>query len=166
MIYSLKPFVKRKTLLDLSHYLYTCVWHSVILLCVFSSPISGMMILRIPVLDFIIITKSEVCPICHCLGWGHETMVCAVCLSIFLLRGVYYHLNQLMFFTSRIIEDYYTFLILSNWSIVYIIENHEMLTFEWISYWYCHCKKRVFAQHIQWLFCLKRSSSQSFYASM
>ena len=31
-----------------------------------------------------IIIKSEVWPICHCLRSGNETMVCAVCLSIFL----------------------------------------------------------------------------------
>ena len=31
----------------------------------------------------IINNKSEVWPICHCLGLGHQTMVCAVCLSIF-----------------------------------------------------------------------------------
>ena len=43
-----------------------------------------MMIARKPVLDLIIIIKSEVWPISHCLGLGHETMVCAVCLCIFL----------------------------------------------------------------------------------
>ena len=32
-------------------------------------------------MHFIII--SDVWPICHCLGLGHETMVCGVCLSIF-----------------------------------------------------------------------------------
>ena len=32
----------------------------------------------------IIIIKSEVWTITHCLGLGHETMVCAVCFSIFL----------------------------------------------------------------------------------
>ena len=32
----------------------------------------------------IIIIKSEVWTITHCLGLGHETMVCSVCLSIFL----------------------------------------------------------------------------------
>ena len=36
------------------------------------------------ILCLIIIIKSEVWPITHCLGLGHETMVCAVCLSIFL----------------------------------------------------------------------------------
>ena len=35
-------------------------------------------------LCLIIIIKSEVWTITHCLGLGHETMVCAVCLSIFL----------------------------------------------------------------------------------
>ena len=53
-------------------------------LCVFSFPISFMMIERIYILCLIIIIKSEVWSITHCLGLGHETMVCAVCLSIFL----------------------------------------------------------------------------------
>ena len=35
-------------------------------------------------LCLIIIIKSEVWTIIHCLGLGHETMVCAVCLFIFL----------------------------------------------------------------------------------
>ena len=53
-------------------------------LCVFSLPISFVMIERIYILCLIIIIKSEVWTIAHCLGLGHETMVCAVCLSIFL----------------------------------------------------------------------------------
>ena len=53
-------------------------------LCVFSLPISFMMIGRIYILCLIIIIKSEIWTITHCLGLGHETMVCAVCLSIFL----------------------------------------------------------------------------------
>ena len=52
-------------------------------LCVFSLPISNMMIVRIRVLYLIIIIKTEVWLICHYLGLGHETMVCAVCLFIF-----------------------------------------------------------------------------------
>ena len=36
-------------------------------------------------LCLIIIIKSEVWTIIHCLGLGHETLVCAVCLFIFLL---------------------------------------------------------------------------------
>ena len=54
-------------------------------LCVFSLPISFVMIERICILCLIIIIKSEVGTITHCFGLGHETMVCAVCLSIFLL---------------------------------------------------------------------------------
>ena len=54
-------------------------------LCVFSLPISFVMIERICILCLIIIIKSEVWTIAHCLGLGHETMVCAVCLSILLL---------------------------------------------------------------------------------
>ena len=52
-------------------------------LCVFSLPISFVMIERIYILCLIIIIKSEVWTITYCLGLGHETMVCAVCLSIF-----------------------------------------------------------------------------------
>ena len=53
-------------------------------LCVFSLPISFVMIERIYILCLIIIIKSEVWTITHCLGLGHETTVCAVCLFIFL----------------------------------------------------------------------------------
>ena len=53
-------------------------------LCVFSLPIDLLMMVRIRILYLVIIIKSEVWPICHCLGLGYETMVCAVCLSIFL----------------------------------------------------------------------------------
>ena len=42
------------------------------------------MIERIYILCLTIIIKSEVWTISHCLGLGHETMVCAICLSIFL----------------------------------------------------------------------------------
>ena len=44
------------------------------------------MIERIYILCLIIIIKSEVWTITHCLGLGHETMICAVCLSVFLLK--------------------------------------------------------------------------------
>ena len=47
-------------------------------------PISLVMIERIYILCLIIIIKSEVWTITHCLGLAHETMVSAVCLSIFL----------------------------------------------------------------------------------
>ena len=53
--------------------------------CVFSAKLDSlMMILRLRVLDLIIIIKSQVWPICHCRGLGDETMVCAVCFSVFL----------------------------------------------------------------------------------
>ena len=39
---------------------------------------------NIYILYLIIIIKSEVWTITHCLGLGHETMVCAVCRSVFL----------------------------------------------------------------------------------
>ena len=53
-------------------------------LCVFSLPISLVMIERLYILCLIIIIKSEVWTIIHCLGLGHETMVCAVYLYILL----------------------------------------------------------------------------------
>ena len=53
-------------------------------LYVFSLPISFVMIERIYLLCLIIIVKSEVWTITHCLGLGHETMICGVRLSIFL----------------------------------------------------------------------------------
>ena len=59
-------------------------------LCVFSLPISLVMIEAIT-LFLIIITKSEEGIIIHCFGLGHETMACAVCLSIFLLYYTVIH---------------------------------------------------------------------------
>ena len=52
--------------------------------CVFSVYPSPLWWLREYILCLIIIIKSEVWTITHCLGLGHETMVCTVCLSIFL----------------------------------------------------------------------------------
>ena len=43
------------------------------------------------VLYLIIIIKPEVWIINHCLGLGHETMVCAVCLTMFLLDKLLYY---------------------------------------------------------------------------
>ena len=43
-----------------------------------------VMIERIYTLCLIIIIKSDVWSITHCLGLGHETMVCALCLFVFL----------------------------------------------------------------------------------
>ena len=56
-------------------------------LCVFSLPISFVMIEKKYILCLIIIIKSEVWTITRCLGLGHETMVCAVCLSIFFWKA-------------------------------------------------------------------------------
>ena len=68
---------------------WTCTFSDLTKLChnhmyVFSLPISLVIIERIYILCLIIIIKSEVWAITHCLGLGHETMVSAVCLSIFL----------------------------------------------------------------------------------
>ena len=58
--------------------------------CVVSLSISLMMIVRIRVLYFIIIIKSEVWPIYHCLRFDNETMVCAVCLIFIFLQTEHY----------------------------------------------------------------------------
>ena len=50
---------------------------------IFSWPIYLMMIVRICIFHLVIIIKSEVWPICHCLGSGPETMICVECLSLF-----------------------------------------------------------------------------------
>ena len=54
--------------------------------CVFSVYPLPLWWLREYTLCLIIIIKSEVWSIIHCLGLGHETMVCAVWFSVFLLR--------------------------------------------------------------------------------
>ena len=52
--------------------------------CLISSQFSQLsFVVRIYGFYLIIIIKSEIWPICHCLGLGHETMPYAVCLSIF-----------------------------------------------------------------------------------
>ena len=53
-------------------------------LCAFRWPIAPVMIERIYILCLIIIIKSEKWTITHCLWLGHEWIICAVCLSIFL----------------------------------------------------------------------------------
>ena len=53
-------------------------------LCVFSLTISPVMIEKVYILCLIIITKPKVWTTIHCLGLGYETIVCAVCLFIFL----------------------------------------------------------------------------------
>ena len=53
-------------------------------LCVFSLPTPLVIIEKMYILCLIIMIKSKVWTITNCLGLGHETMVCAVCLSIFL----------------------------------------------------------------------------------
>ena len=87
-------------------------------LCVFSLPVFLVMIERICILCFIIIIKSEVSTITHCLELGHETMVCAVFLSIFLIRNS-------KFFVSICI---YFFITAANRSLRYI---H-------LKIWYCN----------------------------
>ena len=56
-------------------------------LCVFSLPISFMMIVIMCALNLIIIMKSEVRPICHCLGLGHETLMELVTLDVLSVLG-------------------------------------------------------------------------------
>ena len=64
-------------------------------LCVCSLPVSLVMIERIYILCLIIIIKSEVWTVTHCLWLGHETMLCAVCLSTFLFLSMRYSVKHL-----------------------------------------------------------------------
>ena len=75
-IYFVECASKIKHILSLIHYTICGVF--------FSLPISLVMIDRIFILCLIIIIISEVLTITQCLGLGHETMVSAICLSIFL----------------------------------------------------------------------------------
>ena len=59
------------------------------------------MIEMIYILCLIINIKSEVWTITHCLGLGHETMVCAVCLSIFLWIDNYTSFHVYVISSSR-----------------------------------------------------------------
>ena len=52
--------------------------------CAINLPIPFVMTKKIYIICLIIIIKSEVWTITHCLGLGHETMVCAVCFFILL----------------------------------------------------------------------------------
>ena len=74
-------------------------------LCVFSLPITLMMIVRVWILYFIINIKSEVRPIYHCLGLGHETMVCTVYLYIFRHPCLRDHLSSRNDFRLVVIND-------------------------------------------------------------
>ena len=55
-------------------------------LCVFSLPIFLVMIERLYILCLIIIIKSEVWNINHCVGLSHDIMVCAVCFFYILIK--------------------------------------------------------------------------------
>ena len=63
--------------------------------CVFSLPIHLWWLWWYILCRIIIIIKSEVWTITHCLGLGHETMVCTVCLSIFLCKQYIKHLVKI-----------------------------------------------------------------------
>ena len=64
-------------------------------LCISSLHISLKMTVRMCVPNLIIIIKSYVWPIRHCLELNYETMVCAVCLSIFIYIDDILHFTDL-----------------------------------------------------------------------
>ena len=78
-IYFVESVSKIKHILPVIHY-------TICEGCFFSCPISLAMIEKIYILCHIIIIKSEVWTITHCLMLGHEAMVCAVCISILLVN--------------------------------------------------------------------------------
>ena len=80
-------------------------------LCVFSLPISFVMVERIYILCLIITIKSEVWTIIHCLVLGHEIMVCAVCLSVFLPFTIQYVFGHT---SSAFVQNFHTCSTVSN----------------------------------------------------
>ena len=78
-IYFVESVSKIKHILSVIHY-------TICEGCFFSCPISLVMIEKIYILCLIIIIKSEVWTITHFLVLGHEAMVCAVCISIVLVK--------------------------------------------------------------------------------
>ena len=93
-------------------------------LCIFILSIFLMMIVRIRVLYLVIIIKSEVRHICrHCLGLGHETMVCDVCISIYSNADVFQSTKPVMNHLEDIKCGIKTapFSIRSQYSIVYFL---------------------------------------------
>ena len=86
---------------------------------------------NIYILCLIIIIKSEVWTITHCLGLGHETMVCAVCLSIFLwsydmaglLRGTFvswWHLPRIWHSVTDMQHYYHARYPTGDWHLTYM----------------------------------------------
>ena len=77
-------------------------------------------------LSYIIIIKSEVWIITHCLGLAHETMVCAVCLSIFLVTMLL-NLKDCMFPINKIrhVNMLVKYWVLS-FSVPCFRENHDL----------------------------------------
>ena len=93
--------------------------------CVFSLPITLVMIGRIYIsLSYIIIIKSEVWT--HRLGLAHETMICAVCLSIFLVTMLL-NLKDCMFPINKIrhVNMLVKYWVLS-FSVPWFRENHDL----------------------------------------
>ena len=76
-------------------------------LYVFSLPIPLVMIERIYILCLIIIIKSEVWTITHCLGLGHETMVSTYCMSFYILMILWFSYSaKIIYLTITKIRQY------------------------------------------------------------
>ena len=94
-------------------------------LCVFSSPIFLMMAVRIRVLNFIIFIKSEVWPICHCLGSGHDGMHCMPFFSFFINlwygRITSWDILVLVMFTPNMVSCHWQAALLSCWGSYWLL---------------------------------------------
>ena len=97
-------------------------------LYVFSLPISLVIIEIICILCLIIIIKSEVWTITHCLGLGYETMVSAVCLSIFLWICCPWSQEHSLHFEMLIVGDHrYR---------ISVVRYHTCLILDVIFFWF------------------------------
>ena len=96
--------------LSLIQLFQSCLSNMSCMLCIFSLSISLVMIMRICVFNLFII-KSKVWAISHLLDLGYETMVCAICLAMFLWCCfiTFYPLCGLLAFTKA--GDKYIFML-------------------------------------------------------
>ena len=102
-------------------------------LCVFSLPTLIVMIEKIYILRLIIIIKSEVWIITHCLGLGHETMVYAVCLSIFLYNVSPILCCVVLFFS---VSFSFLFFVLCIWLFQLTSKCHNFNSHIFMLWWY------------------------------
>ena len=116
-IFSIKCVSKMKCILSVIFMQYTG-------LCIFSLSMYLLMIMRIFIYHLIIIIKSDIGIVSHCLVLSHEPMLCAMCLAMFL---EWYNAAQcwhIDFKVSLAITDFF------NWFSVTRVSEHGLTWME------------------------------------